>query len=46
MGEPNFHTTAKVLHRQVYFEAYDFAVSSTMGMFEQPGYNKHWATSL
>ena len=38
MGEASFHTTAKDLYRQAYFEAIDLAVSSIKDRFEQPGY--------
>ena len=36
--EAQFHSTAKDLFRQVYFEAIDLAVSSIKNRFDQPGF--------
>ena len=38
MIQPEFHSTAKDLYRQVYFEVFDLAVATITSRFDQLGY--------
>ena len=38
IGQAEFHSTAKDLYRQVYFEVFDLAVATITSRFNQPGY--------
>ena len=40
-GPAEFHSTAKDLYRQVYFEVFDLAVATITSRFNQPGYKVH-----
>ena len=37
-GPAEFHSTAKDMYRQVYFEVFDLAVATITSRFDQPGY--------
>ena len=41
-GQTEFHSTAKDLYRQVYFEVFDLAVATITSRFDQPGYKVYF----